>query len=172
MKSLHFPLQLAENLRLPYKNKVFRKQNGEITSSYEHFWLHTPQQWWTAKYFLRISCEFRMAPVGRQKDREHMVMQLKKAASRFPPKRGASEGFGAAEDLEPEGFPASCALRPRKITGRGWEHSPCSFSTSTSSLAWQRCSQIVMHLPAERRLGHPALTASGPSLGPCPRLHA
>ena len=71
VKSLHFPLQLAENLRLPYKNKVFRKQNGEITSSYEHFWLHTPQQWWTAKYFLRISCEFRMAPVGRQKDREH-----------------------------------------------------------------------------------------------------
>ena len=71
VKSLHFPLQLAENLRLPYKNKVFRKQNGEITSSYEHFWLHTPQQWWTAKYFPRISYEFRMAPVGRQKDREH-----------------------------------------------------------------------------------------------------
>ena len=71
VKSLYFPLQLAENLKLPYKNKVFRKQNGKITSSYEHFWLHTPQRWWAAKYFLRISCEFRIAPAWRQKDREH-----------------------------------------------------------------------------------------------------
>ena len=71
VKSLYFPLQLAENLRLPYKNKVFRKQNGKITSSYEHFWLHIPQRWWVAKCFLRISCEFRMAPAGRQNDREH-----------------------------------------------------------------------------------------------------
>ena len=105
------------------------------------------------------------------------VMQLRKAAIQIPSQeRSQQRGCGtiphSTENVEPKGFPASCALRPRKITGRGWEHSPCSFSTSTSSLTWQRCSQIEMHLPAGRRLGHPALTASGPSLGPCPHLHA